>query len=194
MSGSLQLGFVQQYYPYAASVATSTGLPVDFVLAQSALETGYGTSNAAVNRNNFFGLSPGGSLANFGSVGDSFSYYADLVKRKFSGFTGMASSQIGDYFQSSGYATDPQYGSKIKSILPGINSALTALGLPSIGAGSSQSEPTGISGAIDRFTSSITDTLKRGGVIVLALILIALGLWALLARQNITLQTVTGKG
>ncbi len=47
------LEFVQQFYPHADKVEKETGLPALFVVAQSALETGWGKSVAG---NNMFGV------------------------------------------------------------------------------------------------------------------------------------------
>ncbi len=47
------LEFVNQFYPHAQKVEDETGLPALFVVAQSALETGWGKSVAG---NNMFGV------------------------------------------------------------------------------------------------------------------------------------------
>jgi hypothetical protein len=114
MSYSVQQQFVSTYLPYAQSASQQTGLPVDFILGQAAQETGWGTSSAAVNQNNFFGISPGGSLASYSSPQEGFDAYANLINSGYSG----ASSQTGAFniassLQGSGYATDPNYATGV---------------------------------------------------------------------------------
>ena len=82
------------------------------VVAQALLETGYFTSNVCLNYNNLFGLRrPNeGSYYRFNNWEESVKAYKDYVQYKYKG---------GDYFrflQRIGYAEDPNYLYKVKSI------------------------------------------------------------------------------
>ena len=82
------------------------------VVAQALLETGYFTSNVCLNDNNLFGLRrPGdGSYYRFNNWEESVKAYKDYVQYKY---------KAGDYFrflQRIGYAEDPYYLYKVKSI------------------------------------------------------------------------------
>jgi flagellum-specific peptidoglycan hydrolase FlgJ len=82
------------------------------VVAQALLETGYFTSNVCLNYNNLFGLrKPNeGSYYRFNNWEESVKAYKDYVQYKYKG---------GDYFrflQRIGYAEDPNYLYKVKSI------------------------------------------------------------------------------
>lgn len=55
--------FVSKYWRFAKLVQKTYGINPVIVLAQAALETGWGTSNLALNHNNFFGLTVGGANA-----------------------------------------------------------------------------------------------------------------------------------
>lgn len=48
--------FIEQYKPIAQKVANERNIPVEVMLAQAVLETGYGESELAVQANNFFGM------------------------------------------------------------------------------------------------------------------------------------------
>jgi hypothetical protein len=50
------VGFVKNHESEAAAVAKQLGIPTEFVLGLSAIESTWGKSNAAVKANNFFGL------------------------------------------------------------------------------------------------------------------------------------------
>lgn len=143
MSGS-QSSFVSTYLPYAQNVSQQTGLPTDYILAQAAEESGWGSSNAAVNGNNFFGISPGGSLASYGSAAEGFQAFANLLSSpRYTAISGAASNgslAIGQALVSAGYNTaDSSYASNIASIVPTIDSILQQQGQGSLATGGSSS-------------------------------------------------------
>ena len=130
MSGSSLQNFITSILPYAQSASAQTGLPLDYVIAQSALETGYGQSNAAQSYNNYFGISPGGSLAHYSSVGAGFQAYADLVNNRYSGAASQGSAyNIAQYMTSQGYTDSPGYASQISSIAGNVDTALNGMGV-----------------------------------------------------------------
>lgn len=82
------------------------------VIAQALLETGYFTSNVCLGKNNLFGLRrpSDGSYYQFDNWEESVKAYKDYVQYKYKG---------GDYLrflQNIGYAEDPAYISKVRSI------------------------------------------------------------------------------
>ena len=123
----------------ARRVSARTGIDPRLVLAQTALETGYGKS---APNNNLFGIKGQGSTqrtkefrngqmqsesANFRSYEDpaqSFDDYADLMlgSERYAGVLGAKGleNQI-SAMAKSGYATDPNYGQKLMSIASGID-------------------------------------------------------------------------
>jgi hypothetical protein len=130
--------FQQQFMPYAQGVSQRTGLDPRLVLAQAALETGYGRS---APNNNFFGIKSHGqaggsnlmtqefengrmvsrpqSFRGYEGPEQSFQGYADFILSNPRYGDVMAqgdlAGQIGAMGQS-GYATDPDYASKLSSI------------------------------------------------------------------------------
>jgi len=130
-----QAGFISMITPHALKVAQETGLDPRLVIAQTALETGYG--NAAPG-NNYFGIKgpgqtlgtqeagpdgklvptqasfrtykdPGESAADYANLLKNNSRYAPVLQAK--GLDGQI-----DAMAKSGYATDPNYGAKLRQI------------------------------------------------------------------------------
>jgi len=152
--------FFSQYAPYAQSVSRSTGIDPRIVLAQAALETGYGRS--APNYN-LFGIKGKGSTQQtkefvdgkmvsmpqefraYGSPEESFQDYAKLMSgKRYEGVRsgGTLEEQIAA-LQKSGYATDPKYGQKVMQIAKGIKLE----GLPMNGP-TQQKQPQGLLGGL----------------------------------------------
>ena len=130
--------FLKMIAPQAASVADEIGLDPRLVVAQAALESGWGKSAPG---NNLFGIkshgTPGGntlqttevidgqpvqvtdSFRSYGSPADSVAGYGDFVTSN-PRYAEMLSApdlsgQI-DALGRSGYATDPKYADKVRSI------------------------------------------------------------------------------
>jgi flagellum-specific peptidoglycan hydrolase FlgJ len=148
MTGT-QSNFVSTYLPYAQNVSQQTGLPVDYVLSQSALETGWGSSNAALSGNNFFGISNGaGGNAVYQDVSSGFQAFANLINSprysNVSGTVGNGPVAIGNALVSAGYNTaDPNYAGQIASIVPTIDSVLSAQGYSQLATGGAGSADSG---------------------------------------------------
>jgi flagellum-specific peptidoglycan hydrolase FlgJ len=132
--------FVGLHVRDAKTIAARAGIPVEVILAQSALESNWGR---AVKANAYFGIkgkSSAGESTRFSthevtlsgqriSEIDEFraytSYleaaadYASLIQRKYP--TAFAYSKDPEKFAEAvarqGYATDPQYAKKLKSII-----------------------------------------------------------------------------
>ena len=131
--------FYQTYFPYALSVSERTGVDPKLVLAQAALETGYGKS---APNNNFFGIKSHGKSGGSGLMTSEFE--GGRMVRKTQSFRGYddPSESFDDYASfllenpryrdvlaagdlksqisamgESGYATDPEYANKLKSIV-----------------------------------------------------------------------------
>ena len=130
--------FFSQYAPYAQSVSRTTGIDPRIVLAQAALETGYGQSAPNFN---LFGIKGKGAtlqtkefvngglidmpqeFRTYESPEESFLDYAKLMGgKRYEGVrSGKTLEEQVAALQKSGYATDPDYGKKIMQIAKGIN-------------------------------------------------------------------------
>lgn len=120
--------FVSRFLPQAQQVSAQTGLPVDYVLGQAGLESGWGTSNAATSGNNFFGISPGGSLASYSSPDAGFQAYSDLINGpRYSGVSSVAGNgptAIASYLNGQGYSTNPNYPSSVAGAVASVDAAM----------------------------------------------------------------------
>ncbi|OYV37042.1 MAG: hypothetical protein B7Z80_13960 [Rhodospirillales bacterium 20-64-7] len=128
--------FAQAIWPDITAAAQQLGVPAVALLAQSALETGWGS---AMPGNNLFGVKAvdgeTGStrathevvdgvttpqLASFRDYGSQAASVADYVGQLQAGFAGAAGQTsvagFAQALQAGGYATDPSYAAKIVSI------------------------------------------------------------------------------
>lgn len=137
-----QQQFIQTITPHALEVSKATGLDPRLVIAQAALETGFGSSAPG---NNYFGIkshgAPGGqvlptteagpggsyrtqeSFRTYSDAGESARDYAQFLKSnsRYAPVLGAQGldAQI-DAMGKSGYATDPNYAAKLRAIAQGI--------------------------------------------------------------------------
>jgi peptidoglycan hydrolase FlgJ len=145
------VSFAKSIWPYIAESARSLGVSPVALLAQSALETGWGASTPG---NNIFGIKAhdglaatadattedeGGStvsttadFAAYSSLAQSVGDYTNLIIARFGGAVGSSSvAQFAAALQGGGYATDSAYASKIVDIArsPFMGDVLRALGV-----------------------------------------------------------------
>jgi flagellar protein FlgJ len=134
--------FLETLWPHAQKAAAEIGVDPKLLLAQAALETGWGKSLS--NGNNLFGIKAdrrwsgdkstvgttefvGGvavreqaSFRNYGSYGDSFRDYVSFLKENPRYQNALANADNPRQFiaglQKAGYATDPAYARKVLSI------------------------------------------------------------------------------
>lgn len=129
--------------PYAVSASRSTGVDPRIILGQAALESNFGRSAPG---NNFFGIKshgvPGGQTLNTSEYGDGGMYKTADSFRKYGSMEDSANDYASfinsnkrylpvrqaqgldaqlEALQKSGYATDPNYGSKVGSIARAID-------------------------------------------------------------------------
>ena len=137
-----QQSFVKKIWPFAVTASERTGIDPSIIVGQAALETGWGKS---APNNNYFGIKgPGGvqttkefingewvtiqdSFKGYASLEDSVKGYADFILKnpRYKDF--MNAGNIADQIsalQKSGYATDPNYGSKVASIANSVGSIM----------------------------------------------------------------------
>jgi hypothetical protein len=138
----LRKQFVQQMMPYAIEASKRTGVDPRIIIGQAALESNYGRSAPGMN---FFGIKSHGreggqtlntseygsggmyrtadSFRRYNSMGESVDDYARFISEN-KRYAPVRSAQGLDAqlaeLQKSGYATDPNYGSKVGSIARGI--------------------------------------------------------------------------
>lgn len=146
---------------YAQTASAATGIPVGVILAQWAHETGYGSSSISKNANNHAGIKSNssgrdyvsGQYAGYNSISSfvqdyvrllvNLPYYEEVITVARSG--GSPDAVI-EALDRSPWATDPLYGSKLKSVYrSAVVPFLSGSGGSGVPAGSSGS-PVGSSG------------------------------------------------
>ena len=134
------MNFFMLHIGDARTIGARTGIPTEVILAQSALETNWGRS---VKGNAYFGIkgqSPTGNSTTFSTheytlggkrVGqidrfraysnyaDAASDYALLIQRKYAGAMAYRGDpeKFAEAIARQGYATDPYYAEKLRSII-----------------------------------------------------------------------------
>lgn len=136
----LQADFVDKYHSIAEQLSVEYGIPWETVMAQGILESAAGTSRFAIERNNFFGIGAFDSNVNnaysYETPMDGWrGYYENIRKTKtyraHGVFTGANITDPYVYLQTikdSGYATDPNYVSKVSQIIAAIENRSTQMG------------------------------------------------------------------
>ncbi|HVI60299.1 MAG TPA: flagellar assembly peptidoglycan hydrolase FlgJ [Luteimonas sp.] len=156
--------FVQSIWPQAQKTAAELGVPARALVAQAALETGWGRRLAGregASSHNLFGIKAGGGwdggrvssstheyvagvrvseradFRAYGSPADSFADYARLLRKpRYAGARGVGDDtrRFASALQRAGYATDPRYADKITAIANGATLERALAALPSTGA------------------------------------------------------------
>ncbi len=149
--------FVRSIWPHAKETARELGVSAKALVAQAALETGWGRRLVGGDgSHNLFGIKAGGSWKGskvdsgthefvngrrmdtraqfraYDSVRQSFADYANLMRNdRYAGAlaAGDDASRFASALQKAGYATDPSYAAKISAIAngPTLQRALGAL-------------------------------------------------------------------
>jgi hypothetical protein len=213
--------FLDQIMPLANKYGSSSGIDPNLIVAQAALESSWGKS---APNNNYFGIKgPGGLQTTQEFVGgkmvtvqDSFRGYSSL-EDSVQGYTGFLASNprytdvfgksgdaAADAVANAGYATDPNYSNKLKSIIKSISTSdvingakaavqvatgnpvgaiKTIIGNPFSSDSDNDEEGGGLFGWLRRLFSA--NTAARFAAIVIGLLLIAGAIWALLNSDTI---------
>jgi uncharacterized protein YgiM (DUF1202 family) len=126
--------FVLQMKPYAETTSKGTGLPVNFLLAQWAEESGYGTSSLAQYYNNFGGIKDPntGGYKKYLSPEEFAQAVINLYTKHSNYKQLLADARAGASIQTllndltkSQYASSPTYGERIRTqYIPEVNLAL----------------------------------------------------------------------
>jgi len=156
--------FVQSIWPHAQKVAAELGVPAKALVAQAALETGWGrrlVGREGATSHNLFGIKAGSKWAGermssathefvngvrrneradfraYASAGESFADYARLLgNSRYAGARGAGDDthRFASALQKAGYATDPSYAAKITAIANGATLNRALAGLPAAGS------------------------------------------------------------
>lgn len=138
--------FINLFAPIAIENMKKTNIPASFLVAQAALESGWGTSKLYLNGKNVFGIKAGksweGSTLTMNTkeydkegkeyredakwrkyediadcVADHAAYLKGHVRYQPAFIHKCGGDQFANYIAAGGYATDPLYAHKIQSII-----------------------------------------------------------------------------
>ncbi|MDO4528053.1 MAG: glucosaminidase domain-containing protein [bacterium] len=143
-----QVQFIETYHDIAVTLSTNYGIPWETVMAQGILESASGSSNFARERNNFFGIgaydsNPENAFSYATPQEGWEGYYKNIVNTSVYRENGVFSrnSPHGDTvidpiayakaIKAAGYATDPDYVSKLTSLINGIQNLSNSHSWPS---------------------------------------------------------------
>ena len=141
--------FLETLRPHAEAAAAATGVPADYILAHAALESGWGareiTGADGQASHNLFGIKAGGNWQGaavetltteyrqglplkvaqrfraYADYGTAFTDYANLLKARYG--AALESNDAGNFatgLAAGGYATDPAYAGKLKSVIASV--------------------------------------------------------------------------
>jgi flagellar protein FlgJ len=157
-NSQLKTGFISRMRPHAEAAAADTGVPAQFILAQAALESGWGRHEIkdaeGQTSHNLFGIKAGrswdGAVAEtltteyrqgvpmklsqrfraYADYGSAFTDYANLLKARYgSALEGGADpSTFTRGLVAGGYATDPSYGDKLQAVIAKVGNHLAMAG------------------------------------------------------------------
>lgn len=149
-AASARQEFLETLRPHAEAVAESLGIPANFILAQAALETGWGKRQIVTedgsNSYNLFGIKAGsnwnGAVAEqmtteyqqglaikktqtfraYSGYEAAFQDYAELLKRRYPQAAGAGddAATFATGLEAGGYATDPAYAAKVQRVIAGL--------------------------------------------------------------------------
>lgn len=228
-----QQQFYDYFYPYAQQASIRTGISPEVIFAQAALESAWGKSAPGYN---YFGIKGAGGTqttqeylnGKWVTIKDSFRRYSSPLesiidwgdflgkyKRYKPVFNAQGAEAQARALGASGYATDPNYGSKLLNIIRGLPEGPPTMpgqggidwGSPyslgkSLGdilkmpdfdigkgmAGFEQSIEDKVSSTVDDVLAKIADPLKRAGFVVVALVVIAAALFLMMGNKPVVIQ------
>jgi flagellar protein FlgJ len=163
--GDAQRTFVSRMWDHATAVQQATGIPAQFVLAQAALESGWGAreirDSAGFPTYNLFGIKAGSGWTGrtvdavtteydngvgkkvvekfraYNNYSEAFRDWAQLIagNKRYaevveSGQAGTNGSGFANGLARAGYATDPDYGSKLARVIDSLTNVRAGTGLP----------------------------------------------------------------
>lgn len=169
--------FLNQAWPLAIRESERTGLDPRLIIAQAALESGWGTSRRATQESNFFGIKgagPGGKeFAKYKNMDESFRAYGDLMLTERYKNVRQAQglqNQL-DALGVSPYTPDIGYAPQVGAIAAGLGGpGGPGAGATGGGAGVAQGVNAALTGALTQafgvlpagYTAAITSGVRKG--------------------------------
>jgi len=110
--------FINNIYDDSKHVCDKNGLPVSLLIAQAALESGWGTSNLCINKCNWLGIKKSGQYQEFESRVACFEKWAKVLNQGcYKGLNPKTTKGWLYALQECHYFTSKSYRAKINSII-----------------------------------------------------------------------------
>ncbi len=152
-AGDRKQRFLEALRPHAEAAEAETGVPARFILAQAALESGWGDREIkdaqGQSSHNLFGIKAGRSwdgaavetttteyrqglpmkqtqrFRAYADYGEAFTDYANLLKNRYGDAVNAGNDAAGfaKGLADGGYATDPAYAGKLKAVIASVATA-----------------------------------------------------------------------
>jgi flagellum-specific peptidoglycan hydrolase FlgJ len=103
------LVFTKKYGKYMLDSLNGSAIYFPVMLSQASLESGYGTSKAAKNKNNFFGVMYGGTTKRFSSPKDAFEKQIEMFYKPNLPYAGAGVLTANDPYQQARRIADAGY-------------------------------------------------------------------------------------
>lgn len=148
VTGGRKQAFLDLLRPHAEAASSATGVPADFILAQAALESGWGAREIRDDQGNasfnLFGIKAGRNWGGesveattteyrqglpmkltqrfraYEDYAAAFTDYAGLLKNRFAAALSTDPETFAQGLAQGGYATDPAYAGKLKSVIASV--------------------------------------------------------------------------
>lgn len=111
--------FLEEFYPLCKQISERSNIPIEIILGQAALESGYGRSDASKNRNNYFGIRKGNKYISYEGRYESFIHYEKIItsKRYKTLFKLESYTQWPYELKRIGYAEDKEYPKRLLLVI-----------------------------------------------------------------------------
>ncbi len=110
--------FASRAYLWGLRAEFEYGIPAALFASQMCLESGYGSSNIAINKNNLFGLMYKGKSQLFDSVKDCINKYTALLQNtRYGPLLKLPLKDLVFSIGPKGYCPSPDYGNKLWNII-----------------------------------------------------------------------------
>jgi hypothetical protein len=103
------LVFTKKYGKYMLDALNGSAIYFPVMLAQASIESGYGTSKAAKEKNNFFGVMYGGNTKKFSSPKDAFEKQVEMFYKPNLPYAGNGVITANDPYQQARRIADSGY-------------------------------------------------------------------------------------
>lgn len=110
--------FINHILEDAQRVSKEKDIPLELILAQCCLESGYGTSRLSIQQCNYLGIRPGGKYATYQGISECLDHYGRVLCQPcYENLQPKSLDEWIDALECCHYASSTEYRSKLKWII-----------------------------------------------------------------------------